>query len=69
MFNDICKELIDTSGSLDYDPTSKRMGVILNINEKTKDFIDWDFSVFKERMGHPFELYILMYNLKVVQNI
>lgn len=57
MFNDICKELIDTSGSLDYDPTSKRMGVILNINEKTKDFIDWDFSVFKERMGHPFELY------------
>lgn len=56
-FNEICTDIIDTSKSLDYDPTSKRLGVILNIQEKTKDFVDWSFYVFKDRSGHPFELY------------
>ena len=57
MFNELCASLIDNTSSLDFDPSAKRIGVILNIGEKTKDFIDYSFSTLKSKLGSPFELY------------
>ena len=57
MFNDLCSNLIDKSSSLEFNPSAKRIGVILNISEKTKDYIDYTFQVLKNKLGSPFELY------------
>ena len=57
MFNELCANIIDNTSSLEFMPTAKRIGVILNISEKTKDFIDYSFSVFKNKLGSPFEVF------------
>lgn len=57
MFNDLCSNLIDKSSSLEFNPTAKRIGVILNVSEKTKDYIDYTFQVLKNKLGNPFEIY------------
>lgn len=56
-FNKALIDTIDTSYSLDVEPTCKRIGCILNIHEKTKDSIDFLFSVLRERYGIPFEIF------------
>jgi cell division GTPase FtsZ len=56
-FNKTIIEMLDNSKSLDFEPSAKRIAVILNISEKTRDFIDYSFSVIKERMGIPYEVY------------
>ncbi len=58
MFNEIVTDMIDSSKSLDTgEPSAKRIGVILNISERTREFIDYSFSVIKERYGTPYEIF------------
>lgn len=56
-FNTALINAIDNSKSLDVEPTCKRMGVVLNIREKTKDYIDGRFEVLRQRYGEPFEFF------------
>lgn len=56
-FNQIIKDMIDNSKSLDTTPTCTRMGVILNISDKSKAFIDYEFNQLKEYYGNPYELF------------
>ena len=56
-FNKALIDAVDNSKSLDVEPTCKRMGVILNIREKTKDYIDGRFEVLRQRYGEPFEFF------------
>ena len=57
MFNKIVADAIDNSKSLDFEPTAKRIGVILNISEKTKECVDYSFSIIKEKFGTPYEIF------------
>lgn len=57
MFNRIVADAIDNSKSLDFEPTAKRIGVILHVSEKTKECIDYSFSVIKEKFGTPYEIF------------
>lgn len=57
-FNEVINNMIDNSKSLDVEnPGCKRMGVILTTQDKTRDYIDYSFSVLKERYGIPYELF------------
>lgn len=56
MFVDILERMLDTSKSLEYEPTARRIGVFLNISKKTQR-IDFDYSVLRERMGEPYEFF------------
>ncbi len=56
-FNQICYDMITNSSSLDFDPTAVRLGVVLNVTDKTKEYIDYTFSAIKERVGFPYEIY------------
>lgn len=56
MFVDILEGMLDTSKSLEYEPTARRIGVFLNISKKTQR-IDFDYSVLRERMGEPYEFF------------
>ena len=61
-FNERLIEAIDQSKSLDIEPepnkTRGRIGVILELNQRTKSFIDWDFKVLRDRYANPVELFI-----------
>ena len=56
-FNKILSTMIDDSPSLSYDPSAKRIGVIMCIHEKTKDAVDFSFKVLREKMGNPYEIF------------
>ena len=56
-FNEALVDAIDNSKSWDVDPTCKRIGVIINANEKTMDYIDGSFEVLRQRFGEPFEFF------------
>lgn len=57
-FNKELIDMIDTSKSVDVkDPSAKRIAVILNVSDNTEEFIDFDFSVIKKKLGVPFEFY------------
>jgi cell division GTPase FtsZ len=57
-FNKTVIDMLDRSKSLEISkPSQKRMAVILNVTEKTRDFIDYEFSVIKQRLGHPYEVF------------
>ena len=57
-FNNVVNEMLDNNKSLDISEKSvKRLAVFLNIKDKTKDFIDFNFGVFKERLGNPYEIF------------
>lgn len=56
-FNQICEEMITDSSSLDFDASAIRLGVVLNVTDKTKEYIDYTFNTIKERMGFPYEIY------------
>jgi len=58
MFNDILISMIDDTKSLEIgEPSAKRIAVILNISEKSRDFVDYGFEIIKERFGTPYEIF------------
>lgn len=63
-FNKIITEAIDNSKSLEIsDLSAKRIGVIMNVSDRSREFIDYGFNVIKERYGVPFEVFThLQYN-------
>ena len=56
-FNTICTDMINDSSSLEFEPNAIRLGVILNISSRTKDYIDYNFQVLKEKLGFPYEVF------------
>ena len=57
-FNTVLTECIDNDKSLDISTKSaKRIAVIINAKEETKDSIDFSFSVLKEKFGSPYEIF------------
>ena len=62
-FNTKLTDALDTSKNLEFEPTCKRYGVILNISEKVSDFIDYSNSILKSRCGVPFESFLHIQNI------
>lgn len=62
MFNKAVLDMINDTKSLDFEPTAKRIGVILNVSDKTKEYIDYSFSVIKEKLGTPYEIFTHIQN-------
>ena len=57
-FNQLCKRMVYASKSLkSKDPAQLRLGVILNIKPESLDAVDYDFGVFKEAYGLPYETF------------
>lgn len=57
-FDKVLSDMIDNSKSIDViDPSCKRLAIILNISENTRDSIDYDFNVIKSKLGIPVEIY------------
>jgi len=56
-FNKALISVIDNDKSLDTEKSAKRLGVIINLNEESQEFIDYSFSAIKERLGHPYEIF------------
>lgn len=56
-FNQICYDMITNSSSLDFEPSAIRLGIVLNVTDKTKEYIDYTFGAIKERVGLPYEIY------------
>lgn len=57
-FNEIVQQMLDNTKSIELSEAScKRLAVILNISEKTKDFIDYSFDEIKNRLGIPYEVF------------
>lgn len=63
-FNDICTRMINESSSLEFEPSAIRLGVILNISSRTKDYIDYNFQVLKEKLGFPYEVFMHIQSVK-----
>jgi len=58
MFNNILTDMIDNTKSLEIgEPSAKRIAVILNIAERSRDFVDYTFDVIKDRFGTPYEIF------------
>lgn len=62
-FNQALIDAIDHSKSFDIEPTPSdktrgRIGVILEVNERTKSFVDWSFQVLRDRYANPLDLFI-----------
>lgn len=55
MFNKLVMDMIDNSKTLDFEPSAKRIGVILNLTDKS--YVDYSFTKIKERVGVPFEIF------------
>lgn len=56
-FDQLCYDMIANSSSLDFEPSAIRLGIVLNVTDKTKEYIDYTFSAIKERVGLPYEIY------------
>jgi len=52
-FNKVVTSIIDNNKSLDTNPGCVCLGVILNITEKTSNYIDHRFKVIRDRFGEP----------------
>lgn len=63
-FNDVCAKMINESSSLEFEPSAIRLGVILNIGPRTKDYIDYNFQVLKEKLGFPYEVFTHIQSVK-----
>ena len=68
-FNGVLSEALDNSKSLDISASCKRIGVILNIKDKTKDAIDWSFDILRQRYGEPVELFTHVQNVHEEETI
>lgn len=57
-FNKIITDAIDNSKSLESpDLSAKRIAVFLNLSFRSREFVDYSFSVIKERYGTPYEIF------------
>jgi cell division GTPase FtsZ len=57
-FNSVLTDMIDNDKSLDVsEKSAKRLAVFLNITEQTRDYIDYSFSVIKDKLGIPYEVF------------
>ena len=57
-FNKLLSDTIDNTKAIDVeDPSAKRLAIIMNIAEKNRDAIDFSFSVVKEKLGLPYEVF------------
>lgn len=54
--NNIIKHLDDTH-SLETSKSIKRLAVVINLQDKYSNNVDYDFTAFKERFGTPYELF------------
>lgn len=62
-FNKVISSMIDASKSVDVlSPGAKRIAVILNVTDHTKEVIDFSFDVLKQKLGVPFEFYTHIQN-------
>lgn len=58
-FNKLLSDMLDNSKSVDVlNPGTKRMAIILNIKESTRDNIDYSFDVIKQKYGYAFEVFL-----------
>lgn len=57
-FNKVVSDMIDNTKSIDFEPNAIRLGIYLNISDKTTEAMDFDFSKIKAKMGNPFELFL-----------
>lgn len=57
-FNTAVVQSIDDDKSLDISTKSaKRIAVIINAKDETKDFIDYSYTIIKEKFGTPYEIF------------
>lgn len=56
-FNKVIKEALDEDEALDTDQSVKRLAVMFNIAESTRDNVDFYLNTFKDKFGQPFEVY------------
>lgn len=57
-FDKIVSDMIDNNVSLDsHDLALKRLGVFLNVSNRTGNIVDYNFTVFKNKLGVPYELF------------
>ena len=59
-FNDALLALIDTEKSVDIDTNNSKiqvLAVMINIDKSKEDIIDQSFTVLKERLGEPYEIF------------
>ena len=56
-FDAILEEMVDNSKSLETEVGSMRIGVIMNITKKNRNFIDEEFKVLRKAYGNPFEFF------------
>lgn len=57
-FNKVVTEMINSDKSLDISKKStKRLAVFINAKEETLDYIDYSYSVLKEKLGVPYEVF------------
>ena len=54
-FEALCSKMMDSSKSLDFEPTATRIGVILNISDKNKDHINYTYDKLESYLGHPYD--------------
>ena len=56
-FNKIISEMIDSTKSLSLSPSATLIAVIINLQESSQDNIDYSFSVIREKLGEPYEIF------------
>ena len=56
-FNNAIESMIVNSKSLDTEQSAKRIGVIINCSDKTREYIDESYQALKKRFGNPMELF------------
>lgn len=58
-FNAIIKVALDDTKSMEVDnPSASRLGVIMNLQKSSQEFVDYGYSVIKERYGsHIYEVF------------
>ena len=62
-FNRLLKDAIDDSKCLESpDKSAKRIAVILNLSERSRQSVDYTFKVLKEAYGVPFEVFTHIQN-------
>lgn len=63
-FNDAVIKMIDETKSLETTKSMKRLAVIINTHSNPDDinYIDYDFTVFKDKFGIPYEVFTHVQN-------
>lgn len=56
-FNRALIDMLDENKSLETTKSTKRLAVFLNVTESTRDHIDYRFSILRERLGTPYEVF------------